>query len=527
MEQLDQWSDLSIPPNIHKAIAELGFKEPTPIQRLAIPAALRDRLDVLGAAPTGSGKTLAFAIPLISHIAQDKETDAERKLRGLILTPTRELAVQIRNHLEAAAKYTDVSVGCVVGGLSSQKQERILNKVKPDILVATPGRLWELMDETQVEHLDLDVVSKIKYLVVDEADRMTEKGHFDELIRLIELMKEQEGCSMKRQILVFSATLTLIHEPPSRLKMKKKKRAHKFTQKQKIRSLIEVLGMREDKTRTIDLTNAGISTPGEQLVESMISCLPEEKDLYLYYFLTLYKGKTIVFCNSKDCLRRLSNVLKILKLSPLSLHASMKQKLRLASLEKFTSKPNGLLIASDVAARGLDIANIDHVIHYQTPRTAEIYIHRSGRTARATNSGVTLMLCEPKEMPILKRLTSTLCRIGRDIATFPIDDATLKAMRTRVKLAQQVDVLEHQRKKKDAKSNWFKNAAKECDIDLSDREDLNDGSDDEKTIENQLKTKAFRKQLDSLLKQPLVSRSCYTAYVTKTGSLNLPLLNSK
>lgn len=529
---MSAWDSLFVPECVIKALRQLKFDSPMPIQSLAIPAAIRDRLDILGASQTGSGKTLAFAIPLIHFIIDQKQNELElngqivNKLRALILTPTRELAIQIKKHIENVIKFSNVTVGVVVGGMSVQKQERLIRKYCPDILVATPGRLWELIEDKSIENLNSKVISSLKYFVVDEADRMTEKGHFQELKRLIELLKQNENVK-GRQIFVFSATLTLIHDLPNRLKLtKRKNKPNKITQSQKLNALISMLGMRSKHTKVIDLTRHGIGTPNEQiLTETKINCLKEEKDLYLYYFVSTCPGRTIVFCNSKDCIRRLTNVLKLLQLNPLVLHADMIQKRRLINLEKFSQSPNAILLASDVAARGLDIPNVDHVVHYQIPRTAEIYIHRSGRTARAYNKGFTLMLCDPKEeAQFYKKLCQTMNK-GEDLQLFPIDQSLLILMKQRTILAQKCDQLEHKIRKNKAQSDWFHKAAKQCDIEIDDEIiglDKNDHLDDE------LRTlKTSKAQLASLLKKPLVPRNVLTAYITRTGSISVPSKKGK
>lgn len=519
-KQMHLWDSLSIPECVMKALTELKFFKPTPIQSLAITHAIRDQMDIIGAAETGSGKTLAFGIPLIHFIINDKLMDSScKRLRALVLTPTRELAIQVKKHIEAIAKYSGVSVGVIVGGMSVQKQERVLNKVRPDIIVATPGRLWELIEDNSSEHLELSAITQIKYLVIDEADRMTEKGHFDELRKLSNLLKRYET---QRQVFVFSATLTLTHSPPKRLnlfKPNKKNKKNKINETQKMNTIIEMLSMRSNRTKVIDLTREGIGTPNEQLLtETKMNCLSHEKDLYLYYFISLFPGRTLIFCNSKDCLRRLVNVMKLLQLNPLPLHAAMPQKRRLTNLEKFESNANSLLIASDVAARGLDIANIDHVVHYQIPRTAEIYIHRSGRTARAFNKGLSLMLCEPKEEAnYYKQLCKTLNK-GNDLQTFPVDQNILKSLKQRIDLAQKCDQLDHKIRKEKSRINWFRNTAKQCDIYTDeDSSDLDDSVD--KNSETR-KLNIMKKQLNALLKKPFSQTKSLYAHLLKNGSTN-------
>lgn len=577
---LASWSNLDVPDEILKALDELKFYEPTPIQIAAIPAAMRDKLDILGAAATGSGKTLAFGIPLINYIMSEKNEDgAVKMLRGLIITPTRELAMQIKKHLDAVAKYTGVTTACLVGGLAVQKQERILRTQRPDIVIATPGRLWETIESNSQSHVCVASIKELRFLVIDEADRMTEKGHFEELTRLMELIKskdddlnmvafddqsrqmmdtivtdgvtsdelvddeveevdeetepEEPKKKFKRQILIFSATLTLVHGGPDRFNFdakKKRKAAEKLSLDGKLDHLMHLLGMRVDKAKVIDLTNKGIGRPDEdQLKETVIMCPKVEKDMYLYYFLTLFPGRSIVFCNSKDCLRRLTSVLRILEQNPLSIHGDVDQKKRLVALEKFTSVPGkGLLIASDVAARGLDISDIDHVIHYQCPRTSENYVHRSGRTARANCRGMTLVLVEPKEGVAYSKLCNSV-NSGNHLTSFPIDDEVMPVIRARVDLAQRIDILEHGLRKVKVKSDWFRKAADEMDIDIEGRDDLfnEENRETAKLADDRSKSKGLKNSLCNLLKQPIASKKSLVTMIKSNNFEHPSIIGSK
>lgn len=348
---------------------------------------------------------------LQENTESESESEPKQPLRALILTPTRELAVQIKDHLVAITKYTDIRVAAIFGGLAKVKQERVLSKC-PEIVVATPGRLWELLNEGN-QHLNK--LQKINFLVVDETDRMIEKGHFEELTLIIDRLNSNRLLQSQRQNFIFSATLTLMHELPNYLKLRNMNRKNKQFKsenvQQKLDALIDYFKISQPKiidlTQTESSSGSGIAT---KLMECRISCSHDQKDLYLYYFLQKHPGRTIVFCNSIDCVRRLVKLFAILECSPVALHAKMAQRARLKSLEKFTVNPIGLLIATDVAARGLDIPNVKHVIHYQVPRTSENYIHRSGRTARANNDGITVLLMEPKEVNEYVKLCRTLKR---------------------------------------------------------------------------------------------------------------------
>ncbi|KAL1433046.1 hypothetical protein MTO96_002022 [Rhipicephalus appendiculatus] len=330
-------------------------------------------------------------------------------LQALVLTPTRELAIQVTRHIQDVAKYTNVRIVNVVGGLSAEKQLRLLKR-KPEIVVATPGRLWELVDQGAPHVSD---VSKVRYLVIDEADRMVEKGHFEDLTRLLDVMNapsEDGEEKRRRQNFVFSATLTMVHDIPRRMKNKPKK--HKLSEKEKVEELM----------------------------------------------------RTIAF----DSVRRLVSVLDLLQRSPLPLHASMQQRQRLKNLDRFKNNPSGLLLATDVAARGLDIQGIQHVIHFQVPRTAEVYVHRSGRTARAKSGGLSVMLMEPGELHLYRKICKTLNR-DEDLPDFPIDLSMLKAVQKRVELARKLEAESHRVRRTNYEDNWLQRAAKEMEIDLDKR----------------------------------------------------------
>lgn len=337
------------------------------------------------------------------HDDQNGSSDAahDRPLYALVLTPTRELCVQVKDHLVAAARHTGIQVAAIFGGLAHVKQERVLRRC-PEIVVATPGRLWELISSGN-EHLNK--LRDISFLVIDETDRMVEKGHFEELKLLVAKLNVDARRRALRQNFVFSATLTMVHELPGYVKGKKQKQAQQ-TAGQKIAALIEQLGIVQPKV--VDIT----STAGtaKRLTECRIVCELAQKDWYLYYFLQRHPGRTIVFCNSIDCVKRLSQLFTLLDCVPRALHAHMNQRQRLKNLERFTASESGLLIATDVAARGLDIPNVRHVIHYQVPRTSENYVHRSGRTARAAQEGISVMMMEPAEVRDYLKLCRTLKR---------------------------------------------------------------------------------------------------------------------
>jgi len=578
-DNVSEWKKLFVCEALVSALEKKGFKTPTPIQRLTLPAAIKGKMDIVGAAETGSGKTLAFGLPIIQGILEDREyermhglltdavDDSERvedeaeeekfveeggigcvaavddidmgpdieiedntppvgkqgdRLRALIVTPTRELAIQIQNHLASIASSTGVGVVTVVGGMSVEKQLRLLKR-KPAIVVGTPGRLWDLVQEGNPH---LSGLASIRYLAIDETDRMAEKGHFEELQRLLEMAnskKEEAGAGQarERQTFIMSATLAMVHKPPKHAKKQKQKSGE-----EKIGEIMAMVGVRE-RRKVVDITRK--TGTAETLSESVLHCGLTEKDFFLYYFITRHSGRTVVFCNSIDCVRRLTNLLGLLSITPLPLHAQLHQKQRLKNLDRFTASSSGLLIATDVAARGLDIPNIQHVVHYQVPRTSEGYVHRSGRTARATRAGLSLLLVEPGEVRSYQKLLQTLARSGAKdttIPTFPVDEARLGAVRERVNAARKLDKMLLANRKAAASEGWLQKAAEEADL-------IVDGEDDsdEEFYQGQLQGKGgsgvsskqevavARAALNGLLATPLDQAGYCGAYPTMGGLL--------
>lgn len=584
------WKNLCVPKLVLKALGFLGFSAPTPIQALTLPSAIRDKMDILGAAETGSGKTLAFAIPMIHSILEwknkgadgteeeqtpsddgnepenvhededdgsvnsedvastaceeedgsnfseleeiDEEEcatvvkdvvkakaqgwDRERPLLGLVVTPTRELAIQVKHHIDAVAQFTGIKTAVVVGGMALQKQERVLNR-RPEIVIATPGRLWELIREKQGH---LSNLQQLRCLVIDEADRMVEKGHYAELSQLLEMMTDVHFKS-KRQTFVFSATLTLIHQAPSRLLQKK--RFKKMDKDSKLDSLMHKIGMRA-KPKVIDLTRKQATV--ETLTETKIHCTTDDKDFYLYYFLLQYPGRTMVFANSIDCIKRLCSLLTILDCNPLTLHANMHQKQRLKNLERFAERESCILLTTDVAARGLDIPNVQHVLHYQVPRTSETYVHRSGRTARVSSDGLSLLLIGPDDVPNFKKICRTLDK-NEDLPFFPVQSNCMNGIKERVTLARQIEKMEYFNSKAKHQNSWIQQAADALEIDLDDDDLIGGKQDDQEEKDKRKALKMMKKQLKHLLSQPIFKAFLKTKYPTQTGKLDIPSLLPK
>eukprot|EP00850_Spirogloea_muscicola_P021191 SM000240S08608 [mRNA] locus=s240:45111:49660:+ [translate_table: standard] len=472
------WSELRLHPLIQEALAELGFSCPTPIQKACIPAAAHRGKDVVGAAETGSGKTLAYGLPIFQRLLKERDSEGGeavvKGLRALVLAPTRELALQVCSHLTAVGKVAGIRCIALVGGMAPQKQQRLLS-LRPEIVVATPGRLWELISSGEPHVMNLQQLS---FLVLDEADRMVEKGHFQELDFILQMLPPVASSKLpdangsaapsvarRRQVLLFSATLAL----PAGFK-KKLESTHGQTSKRvqksaakSIASLIQKAGMSR-KATIVDLTTTQIVAG--KLEEAVTECLEEEKDRTLYYVLAVHGlGRTLVFCTAISAVRRVAALLRLLQVPSWPLHAELQQRQRLNHLDRFQQSSNGVLVATDVAARGLDIPAVRTVVHYQLPHAADVYVHRCGRTARAATDGCSIVLLSPKDRAKYRALCKALSREA-GLPNFPVDESYLPAVQERVVLALQLDKVLHAVSQASARSTWLKRQADELGLDL-------------------------------------------------------------
>lgn len=404
------WEELDLSQEIVAAISKLSFTKPTAIQAAAIPPILNGK-DVIGKAITGSGKTLAFAIPILEKwLSSTSKSQEAAAPTAVILAPTRELAHQLHDHIKALADGLNRQprIVKVTGGLSILKQQRLLERV--DVIIATPGRLWEIINESQGL---IDRLKQVSFLVIDEADRLLNEGHFKEVEDIIDNIDRQvldESnrpviARPQRQILVFSATFSQGLHQNLAGKLKNGTSDQLLSNQQSLSYLLKKLPFPKN-TKPVFIDPSPASTMATQLTESILQCPATEKDLYLYALLLVnYNLKTLIFANSINTVKRVHTLLSTLSLPSEVLHGDkMPQKSRLRSLERFHAKPNSILVATDVAARGLDIKGIQLVIHYHVPRAADMYVHRSGRTARADSSGKSVLLCSPEEVVPVSRL---------------------------------------------------------------------------------------------------------------------------
>ncbi|KAL4804343.1 ATP-dependent RNA helicase mak5 [Aspergillus unguis] len=486
---ISAWEPLGLSPETLTSLSKLKFSTPTAVQRTCIPSILEGH-DVVGKASTGSGKTLAFGLPILEHYLdqeRDGENDESTKKKekvpiALILSPTRELAHQLQKHiygLISNAPGANARIALITGGLSIQKQQRLLETA--DIVIGTPGRVWEVLRSGQGL---IRRMQGIKYLVVDEADRLLSQGHFKELEDILGSLDRVEDVGLDednageetarpnsdRQTLVFSATFH--RDLQQKLAGKGKWTGGDImNKKESMEYLLQKLNFREEKPKFIDVNP--VSQMAEGLKEGIVECGAMEKDLYLYTLMLYHpKHRTLVFTNSISAVRRLTQVLQNLQLPALALHSSMAQKARLRSVERFsspTADPGTILVATDVAARGLDIKGIDFVVHYHAPRTADTYVHRSGRTARAGASGKSVIICSPEEMVGVVRLAAKVHANMASPKKMPLESLELdrrivSRIRQRVILASRITDANIAKEKITTEDNWLRNAAEDLGV---------------------------------------------------------------
>lgn len=501
--ELPEWTkiDSSLSMTISQGLSRLEFSKPTRIQAKAIPYALKGE-DIMGKASTGSGKTLAYGIPILENLIKSLKENDFTSCIGIIFTPTRELAQQVTRHLQRVSEQILISdnkyaILSLTGGLSIQKQERLLNyKCSGRIIVATPGRFLELLEKNDKL---INRFCETKTLVLDEADRLLQDGHFDEFERILKLLRQRRQKKYGRksywQTMIFSATFSMdlfskLSSNQSLNKFKNNKNSKNDDELEFV--LRHLMNKIHFKSKPIIIDTNPEDKVSSQIKESLIECAPLERDLYVYYFLMMYPGQTLIFCNAIDSVKKLNSFLNFLKVSSFQIHSSMTQKSRLKNLERYQKqahhnnvlgKPT-VLIASDVAARGLDIPGIQHVIHYHLPHTADVYIHRSGRTARGSNEGVSVMICSPQEAmgPLrkLRKLLSNDKKIVKNkkwqktVPLMPIEVDVVNQLRERHELATQLadhDIASTSLHKDD---NWLKKVADDLEIDVDSDDEIRD-----------------------------------------------------
>ena len=379
---MSYFSDLGLAEPILRALDSKGYADPTPIQRKAIPALLEGR-DLLGIAQTGTGKTAAFALPSLHLLANDPAPRNPASCRMLVLSPTRELAAQIADNMRGYAKYLDLSVQCVFGGVPSGKHARALSR-GCDVLVATPGRLLDLIDRRAL------TLRNVEIFVLDEADQMMDLGFIHPLKRIASLLPD------RRQSLFFSATMP--------------------------KAIAELGKQFIDNPVRVEV--APQATTAERVEQFATFVSQGEKQALLT--IKLREGiadgtveRALVFSRTKHGADRIVRHLSTAGVQAAAIHGNKSQAQRTAALTAFRKGSTPVLIATDIAARGIDVSGVSHVYNFDMPNVSEQYVHRIGRTARAGADGIAISFVAPDEKPYLRdieRLT------GVQLMRLPLPD---------------------------------------------------------------------------------------------------------
>lgn len=355
------FKELNLSQFILKALDEIGYESPSEIQKEAIPHILKQK-DILGCAQTGSGKTAAFAIPIINGLLQEKKPG----VRVLILAPTRELALQIDENFKLYSKYTSLKSLAIFGGVPQKKQVATL-KNGVQVLIATPGRLIDLMNQKLVS------LSKVEILVLDEADHMLDIGFIKDIKKIL------LSVPSKRQTLFFSATM-----PDT------------------IRSFANSI-----LTKPIFVETTPVSSPAEAISQELYFVNKKNKTAALVDLLK-NKEKTLVFTTTKHGADRLVKSLNKNNITAAAIHGNKSQNARQRVLNEFKNNEISTLIATDIAARGIDIDDLPCVINFELPNVPETYVHRIGRTGRAGKKGLAISFCDELEVNLLKEIQKTI-----------------------------------------------------------------------------------------------------------------------
>ena len=371
------FDSLQLHERISKAVADAGYEKPTPIQKRAIPTIMAKK-DLIGIAQTGTGKTAAFVLPILSHLCSESSTDDDRATRLLIIAPTRELVAQINQNIRTYAKYTNLRTLTVTGGVGEAQQIAKLES-NVDIVIATPGRLQELMDRGYPRF------GKVDYLVLDEADRMLDMGFLPSIEAIVKPLPN------KRQTLLFSATLS---KPIEKL-------AKTFLVKP---TLLEI----GDRTNPADTVTQFFYPVAKHLKTDLLERLLDDHAFFA----------VIVFVRTRAEADVVTKDLRGRKVDAEAIHGDKTQQARVRALKWFKESKIRVLVATDVAARGLDIQGVTHVINYDFPEQNEDYIHRIGRTGRAGSDGCAITFLTERDGQKKLRLEK---HIGRTLAHRYVD----------------------------------------------------------------------------------------------------------
>ncbi|WP_336097082.1 DEAD/DEAH box helicase [Roseovarius sp. CH_XMU1461] len=389
---MTKFSELNLNAKVLKAIDEAGYESPTPIQAGAIPPALEGR-DVLGIAQTGTGKTASFTLPMLSLLARGRAR--ARMPRSLVLCPTRELAAQVAENFDTYSKHLKLTKALLIGGVSFKEQEQIIDK-GVDVLIATPGRLLDHFERGKL------ILSDVKVMVVDEADRMLDMGFIPDIERIFGLTP------FTRQTLFFSATMAPEIERitntflsnPARVEVARQATASETIEQ----GVVMFKGSRRDReaSEKRNVLRKLIDAEGDKCTNA------------------------IIFCNRKTDVDIVAKSLKKYGYDAAPIHGDLDQSQRTRTLESFRAGDLRFLVASDVAARGLDVPSVSHVFNFDVPSHAEDYVHRIGRTGRAGRDGKAMMICAPRDEKnfdaIEKLIQKEIPRIDNPLGTAPSDE---------------------------------------------------------------------------------------------------------
>ena len=407
-----KFKDLNLLPSLLKALDDKKYTEPTSIQEKAIPFVL-SREDVLGSAQTGTGKTAAFALPIIQHLENEQQSHSgRRRIRALVVTPTRELAIQIGENFVSYSKYNNVRATVIYGGVKQGSQTQALNR-GVDVLIATPGRLLDLMSQGYISLKD------VGYFVLDEADRMLDMGFIHDIKKLLEKLPQ------KRQSLFFSATM-----PENILKLSRQ-------------ILIN------PKKVAVNPVSSTAETIQQFLYYTNKS---SKKELLLHILKDEKINQILVFSRTKHGADRIVRNLRKKKIEASAIHGDKSQNQRQNALKAFKKGAVRVLVATDIAARGIDIDKLHYVLNYDIPNESETYVHRIGRCGRAGEQGVSISICEPEENRYVRDIEKLISKNIDVVSDHPFPQ-TEKPMN-----AQQKKEFEKEKQRK--KQEFFANRKK-------------------------------------------------------------------
>ncbi len=382
-----RFDDLEIITPITKALKEEKYSEPTAIQAKAIPLILK-RNDIMGSAQTGTGKTAAFAIPILQHLFLDRRQKSNsQKIKALVITPTRELAIQIEESFSTYGKYTGIKNTVIFGGVPQGPQTNALRR-GVDVLVATPGRLLDLINQGFIS------LKNIEYFVLDEADRMLDMGFIHDIRKIIAKLPED------RQSLFFSATMP--------------------------KNIIELSRKILSNPKKVEVSP--VSSTAQTIRQFLyFTNRKDKKDLLLHILDNKDITQVLLFSRTKHGADKIVRSLQKKKIKSAAIHGAKTQNQRQKALMQFKAREIRVLVATDIAARGIDIDKLKHVINYDIPNIAETYVHRIGRSGRAGEEGTAISICEPEENAFVKDIEKLIRKQIKVVENNPFPQ-TEKAM---------------------------------------------------------------------------------------------------